>query len=392
MGDDPKLASAYARNIAAPLWGREPAILSIVGTRPEAIKMAPVARALAARRRLRHRLVLTGQHSGLSSFFGGIAADALCELRFDPRGRSAVGLREGLHRRLCGHLQSDRPDLVLVHGDTTSALAGAFAARDCGLDVAHVEAGLRSFDLRQPWPEEGHRVVIDALSSLLFAPTERAAANLRRDWRVKGDILVTGNTGIDALLETVRTLPPSPRSAGKRRPILVTCHRKENQGEAVAAVCDALKRLVRELPVRVELPLHSNPAVRSALERGLAGETFVRLHEPLGYAEMVALMKRCWALLTDSGGLQEEGPALGKPVFVLRAVTERPEALATGNLELVGTEPGRIVAAVRSLFEDPEKLERMSRPCLAFGDGRAAPRIAAAVEQWLMRRRWGDRR
>jgi UDP-N-acetylglucosamine 2-epimerase (non-hydrolysing) len=385
MGDDPTRAIADARDRFPPR--RERAIVSIVGTRPEAIKMAPVARALAGRRGFRHRLVLTGQHSGLSSFFGGIAADAVSELRFDPRGRSAVALREGLHRLLCGHLRHDRPDLVLVHGDTTSALAGAFAARDCGLDVAHVEAGLRSFDLRQPWPEEGHRVVIDALSSLLFAPTERAAANLRREWRVKGDILVTGNTGIDALLETVRTLPPAPPSGGERRPVLVTCHRKENQGAAAAAVCDALKRLVRELPVTVELPLHSNPAVRSALERRLAGEAFVRLHEPLGYSEMVALMKSCWILLTDSGGLQEEGPALGKPVFVLRAVTERPEALATGNLELVGTDPERIVAAVRSLFEDPDKVERMSRPCLAFGDGRAAPRIAAAVEQWLAGRR-----
>jgi UDP-N-acetylglucosamine 2-epimerase (non-hydrolysing) len=381
MEDEPGIADA--RHSALPPARRRRAVVSIVGTRPEAIKMAPVARALAGRRGLRHRLVLTGQHSGLSTFFGGLAADSVSQLRFDPRGRSAAGLRESLHRLLCGHLRHDPPDLVLVHGDTTSALAGAFAARDCGLDIAHVEAGLRSFDLRQPWPEEGHRVVIDALSSLLFAPTERAAGNLHREWRVKGDILVTGNTGIDALLETARTLPPAPPCAGRRRPILVTCHRKENQGEAAAAVCDALKRLVRELPVAIELPLHSNPAVRSALEARLAGETFVRLHEPLGYAEMVALIKRCWILLTDSGGLQEEGPALGKPVFVLRAVTERPEALATGNLELVGTEPGRIVAAVRSLFEDPAKLERMSRPCLAFGDGRAAPRIAAAVDQWL---------
>jgi UDP-N-acetylglucosamine 2-epimerase len=358
-------------------------VVAIVGTRPEAIKMAPLARALAERNSLRQQLVLTGQHAGLAPFFTGLAPEAITELRFDPRGRSAVALRESLHGLLCRHLDGDRPDLVLVHGDTTTALAGAFAAGDCGIPVGHVEAGLRSFDLRQPWPEEGHRVVIDALSALLFAPTERAAANLRREWRVKGDIRVTGNTGIDALLDIARGLPPAVPFRGGRRRILVTCHRKENQGEAAAQVCHALKRLVQELPVAVELPLHTNPKVRAALERGLAGEPFVRLHEPLAYAEMVTLMARCWIILTDSGGLQEEGPALGKPVLVLRAVTERPEALATGNLELVGTEPERIVGAVRSLVEDGAKLARMSRPCFAFGDGRAAPRIAAAVEDWL---------
>lgn len=368
---------------AAPL--RPPLVVSIVGTRPEAIKMAPLVRTLERRRSLRHTLLLTGQHAGLAPLFPGTDPGCVAELRFDPRGRTAVLLRETLHRLLCRDLSGARPDLVLVHGDTTSAVAGAFAAWDCGLPVGHVEAGLRSFDLRQPWPEEGNRVVIDALSTLLFAPTARAAENLDREWRVKGRILVTGNTGIDALLETAVRLPPPPPFTGGRRPILVTCHRKENQGEGTALVCRALREMVRLLPIKVELPLHTNPMVRAAIQRELAGVPFIRLHEPLSHGDMIALMKRCWIILTDSGGLQEEGPALGKPVLVLRSVTERPEALATGNLELVGTDPARILGAVCSLLDDPEKLARMSRPCFAFGDGRAAPRIASAIEDWLGR-------
>jgi UDP-N-acetylglucosamine 2-epimerase (non-hydrolysing) len=360
--------------------------VSIVGTRPEAIKMAPLARALGARRALRHRLLLTGQHAGLAPLFPDIHPDSVAELSFDPRGHTAVALRERLHRLLCRTLGGALADLVLVHGDTTSAVAGAFAAWDCGIPLGHVEAGLRSFDLRQPWPEEGNRVVIDALSALLFAPTERAAANLEREWRVKGRILVTGNTGIDALLEAVVRLPAAIPVADGRRPILVTCHRKENQGEGMARVSCALRQLVGELPVTVELPLHTNPKVRAALQRELDRVPHVNLHPPLSHRAMVALMMRCWIILTDSGGLQEEGPALGKPVLVLREVTERPEALATGNLQLVGTDPARIVGAVRSLFEDSGKLARMSRPCFAFGDGRAAPRIASAVEEWLASR------
>jgi len=384
MGDDPDFWPPQRRRAAAP--PPRPLVVSIVGTRPEAIKIAPLARALDRSQSLRHRLLLTGQHSGLAPLFADLCPDRVAELRFDPSRRTAVVLRESLHRLLCRTLAGGRPDLVLVHGDTTSAVAGAFAAWDCGIALGHVEAGLRSFDFRQPWPEEGNRVVIDALSELLFAPTERAAENLSREWRVKGRVLVTGNTGIDALFEAAVRLPPPPPFPDGRRPILVTCHRKENQGDGTARVCRALRQLVRELPVTVELPLHTNPTVRAAIQSELAGVPGIRLHEPLSHGAMVALMRRCWIILTDSGGLQEEGPALGKPVLVLRSVTERPEALATGNLELVGTDPARILEAVASLLENPNKLTRMSRPCLAFGDGKAAPRIASAIEDWLARR------
>jgi len=360
-------------------------IVSIVGTRPEAIKMAPVVRAIAARPGLTQQLLLTGQHAGLKRLFDAIAPEAVRALRYDPRGRTPAKLRESLHRMLCGHFQRERTDLVLVHGDTASAFAGALAAHDCGIPIGHVEAGLRSHDLNQPWPEEGNRVAIDALSALLFAPTEVAANNLVLDRRVKGAIHITGNTGIDALFEARdagRKREPEPRREG-RRTILVTCHRRENQGEPTSGICAALKRLVRSLPVTVVLPLHPNRHVRRNLEEQLRGESEIRLVEPLDYPDMVQLIDRSWLILTDSGGLQEEGPALGTPVLVLRNVTERPEALETGNIELVGAEEERIVAAVVALLEDESRYAAMSRPCLAFGDGHAAPRIADAIEAWL---------
>lgn len=345
--------------------------------------MAPVARALGARKTVDHRLVLTGQHAGLRSYFD-LPEASVRELDFDPRGRTQRGLRNALQALLCGDFRRERVDLVLVQGDTTSAVAGAFAARDCGIPIGHVEAGLRSFDLRQPHPEEGHRIAIDALSDLLFAPTGTAAENLRREERVKGRIWVTGNTGIDALLQArMRLGRRDPGAWGGRRLILVTCHRRENRGEPVRAVCAALKHLVREFPVRVALPLHTNRHTRRGVADALAGTDHTALLEPLDYEAMVRLMDESWLILSDSGGLQEEAPALGKPLLVLRNVTERPEALATGNIELVGTDTGRIVAAVARLLADGRKYERMARPAFPFGDGRASERIAEAVESWL---------
>jgi UDP-N-acetylglucosamine 2-epimerase (non-hydrolysing) len=357
-------------------------IISIVGTRPEAIKMAPVARALGTRTGVDHRLVLTGQHAGLRRCFN-LPEGRVRELDFDPRGRTQRELRRALHARLSADFRADRIDLVLVQGDTTSAVAAAWAARDCGIPLGHVEAGLRSFDLRQPHPEEGHRIVIDALADLLFAPTEAAAANLRRDARTKGRIRVTGNTGIDALLQARAGLAPGRAAEGERRLILATCHRRENQGKPAASVCEALKRLVRQLPVRIGMPLHLNRHTRRAQERSLAGTEHIELLEPRDHEEMVRLMDESWLILSDSGGLQEEAPALGRPLLLLRNVTERPEALATGNVELVGTDPDRIVAAVAGLLGDAAKYARMARPAFPFGDGHAAERIADAIEAWL---------
>jgi UDP-N-acetylglucosamine 2-epimerase (non-hydrolysing) len=363
---------------------RFPLVVSIVGTRPEAIKMAPVVRALSRRPRLLQRLILTGQHSGLARYFD-LPSDVIRELPYDPRGRSAARLRETLHKLLCGYFQRETIDLVLVQGDTASALAGAFAARDCGIPIGHVEAGLRSFDLTQPWPEEGNRVAIDAFSDLLFAPTETAAGNLRRDWRARGQIEVTGNTGIDALLETRARLGPGPPP--HERLILASCHRKENQGAPLQSICAALKRIAAELPVGVAVLLHPNRHARAAMEEALADAPQVRRLEALEYDEMVRMLDRCWLVLSDSGGLQEEGPALGKPVLVLREVTERGEALATGNIELVGTDGARVFDAVARLVADEPRYAAMARPAFPFGDGKASERIAATIQAWLDARR-----
>jgi UDP-N-acetylglucosamine 2-epimerase (non-hydrolysing) len=364
-------------------FGKRRRILSVVGTRPEAIKMAPLVRAIDRREDLAQEVILTGQHGGLSGMF---ESGHLTELDCDPRGRTAPRLRETLHRAISRHPGTAGADLVLVQGDTASAFAGALAARSCGIPVGHVEAGLRSFDLKQPSPEEGNRTAIDALSDLLFAPTEAAAANLRADWRVKGQVFVTGNTGIDALLQ-VREAPPMPQALNAAgRMVLVTCHRKENQGEPVRTICAALRRIVTELPLRIVLPLHPNRHVRSEVETLLCGEPRIRMVEPLEHQEMVRLMDSCWLILTDSGGLQEEGPALGKPVLVMRNVTERGEAVASDSIELVGTETHGIVAAVSRLLAEPERYARMARPAFPFGDGRASERIVAAIDGWFAAR------
>lgn len=362
-----------------------PLLVSVVGTRPEAIKMAPVARALERLPGVEHRIFLTGQHPGLADHFD-LPDGRLRQLGFKPRDRDVERLRSALRALLGGRFRRQPIDLVLVHGDTTSAAAGALAARDCAIPIAHVEAGLRSFDLDRPWPEEGHRVSIDALAELLFAPTEHSAGNLRREPRVKGRIVVTGNSGIDALLRA-RARLPSCAASDERRLILVTCHRRENRGGPARAVCEAIRRMAAELPVRVAAALHLNPRARGAIEDALGGVDHVQLLEPQGHEAMVGLMESSWLILTDSGGLQEEAPALGRPVLVLREETERPEALATGNLELVGTDPERIVAAVAGLLADPRRYALMARRAFPFGDGRASERIAAAIEAWLAERR-----
>lgn len=309
------------------------------------------------------------------------------DLAIDPSHQSAGEIRDSIHHALWGHFVRSRADLVLVQGDTTSALAGALAAKDCAMPVGHVEAGLRSGDLRQPWPEESNRIEIDRISDLLFAPSGGAARNLVREG-VEGAVHVTGNTGIDALLEIRDTLSPRAVSdEGGRKTILVTCHRRESRGAALEGIAAALKRIVRTLPILIVLPLHTNPHVRRSIERLLGGEPHIRLIEPLPYEEMVALMLQSWLILSDSGGLQEEGPALGRPVLVLRDVTERQEAVASGSVDLVGTDPDRIAAAVSALVADRARYALMAAPAFPFGAGDAAPRIAGAIADFLLESR-----
>lgn len=340
--------------------------------------MTPVARALAASPALQQRVVLTGQHAGLHA--GLHFAGATDNLGVNPAYLSAGELCGTIRDRLRPLLAHIHPSLVLVQGDTASALAGALAARDCAIPIGHVEAGLRSFDLQHPWPEEGNRIAIDELSTLLFAPTEASARNLEAEASVRGTIFITGNSGIDALFQA-RGAFPAPKVASDRKFILVTCHRRENRGAELDRLTDALRRIVDRLPLRIVLPLHTNPYVRAGIEQRLSGCAHIHLEEPTGHAEMVALIDASWLILTDSGGLQEEGPALGKPVLVLRSVTERAEA--ADNIELVGTDPNRIFEAVERLWTDAERYRRMATPSLAFGDGHAGERIAAIVERFL---------
>jgi UDP-N-acetylglucosamine 2-epimerase (non-hydrolysing) len=275
------------------------------------------------------------------------------------------------------------PDLLVVQGDTSSALGAALAGFTAGVTVAHVEAGLRTHDPQLPWPEEEYRTAIDAQADLLFAPTAIAAANLEAE-RAPGEIHVTGNTAIDALVETDATLPPPQRQASQPR-ILVTCHRRESWGDGLQSIASALRTLAHRGGLAIDVVLHPNEHVAGAMKASLAGWPGISLLAPCGHRELVSRMREATLVLSDSGGIQEEAPALGVPLLVLREKTERPEGLQCGSARLVGTSAVRIVEEVERLLGDPVALAAMSRRSFPYGDGQAAGRIAAIVEDWLGR-------
>jgi UDP-N-acetylglucosamine 2-epimerase (non-hydrolysing) len=353
----------------------------VVGTRPEAIKMAPVAHALAAHG-LAPTLVFTGQHRLKAEEFGlgGYPAVHLqCPGEQDPHRhvRSVTAALLPLLR--------SPPDLLVVQGDTSSALGGALAGFTAGVPVAHVEAGLRTHDPLLPWPEEEYRSAIDAGAELLFAPTETSAANLLAE-QVRGDIHVTGNTAIDALLAVEAALPPPMLPGGGIPRVLVTCHRRESWGEGLRSIAAALIQLASEGTARIEFVLHPNRHVASEMRLLLDGRTGISLLAPSTHAELLHRIRDADLVLSDSGGIQEEAPALGTPLLVLREKTERPEAIASGNALLVGTSTEAIVAQTRRLLGDPAARAAMSRRAFPFGDGRAAPRIADLIADWLAQR------
>lgn len=362
-------------------------ILLVVGTRPEAIKFAPLAKALQ-QRGLTPRILLTGQHSQLDPAAFGLAAFDIirlrCPAKSDPR-LHAEAVASAIAPSLHG---ATRPDLVLVQGDTSSALGGALAATAAGLPLGHVEAGLRSHDFALPWPEEGNRVDIDRLSHLLFAATEENAANLRQE-EVGGDIHVTGNTAIDALFDIVSSMPPRLENHALPR-LLVTCHRRENWGAAFTPIGLALIELASVPWLRIEFVLHSNPAMAAAARLLLGGHPRIRMVPPMDHRRMVAAIRSAHILLSDSGGIQEEAPALGIPLLVLRSTTERPEGIASGNSRLVGNDREAIVENVHRLLGDGDAHRAMAVPAFPFGDGKSAPRIAALCEQWLARQHQPD--
>ena len=354
---------------------RQYRIALVVGTRPEAIKLSPIAHALADLGEP-PGLFVTGQHAGLELAdhrLDGFPTMPLgCPGQPDPMLHADL-VRAALNRSL----SIDRPELLVVQGDTSSALGGALAASELGIALAHVEAGLRTYDPNLPWPEEENRVAIDKLSGLLFAPTSGNAANLRRE-QLSGRIHVTGNSGIDALASLIGPLPSRrPRRWLPRRhfKLLVTCHRRENWSAGLEGLATALLELVED-SLSADVILPPNHGVTERMHRLLGGKCGISLLPPLSHVATIAAMRAADLVLSDSGGIQEEAPALGVPLLILRDKTERPEGVATGTMELVGTDPERIVAAVDRLRQDRRLLREMARPCLPFGDGRSAPRIA----------------
>lgn len=364
-------------------------VLTVIGTRPEAVKMAPVIAALQRQPELDARVCVTGQHREMLE-------QVLRQFSIEPHFDLAV-MRPGqtLHdvtRAVLGGMREViaecRAECVLVHGDTTTAMASALAAFYSRVPVGHVEAGLRSSDLTQPWPEEFNRRSVDMVSTRLYAPTRAAEANLVREGRSRADIRVTGNTVIDALVQALDTIEVNRELAhamvtqfgyldASRRLLLVTGHRRENHDGGLENVCLALRDLVRQADVEVVYPVHPNPNVERTVRRVLGESRHVFLVPPLDYFPFVWLMRRSYLILTDSGGIQEEAPHLGKPVLVLRNVTERPEAVEAGTVRLVGTDRERIVQEAMHLLCDEGAYAEMAARRNPFGDGTAAIRIAA---------------
>jgi UDP-N-acetylglucosamine 2-epimerase (non-hydrolysing) len=365
-------------------------ILAVVGTRPEGVKMAPVIEALRASDWCRVRVLNTAQHRQLlDDVFDAFSIRPDLDLDLMQSNQSLAALTGRLAIRLDEVLESEAPDMVLAQGDTTTVMMTALCCFYRGIPFGHVEAGLRTGDRRFPFPEEMNRVFAGYLGDLHFAPTTTARDNLLKEG-VPGDAIhVTGNTVIDALLQQAgrADAAPLPIREGLRT-ILVTAHRRENFGAPLQAACDAVLDLVaRYDDVQVLFPVHPNPNVRRVVDATLRGNARIHLCEPLGYREFVAAMQSATLILTDSGGVQEEAPALAKPVLVLRAETERPEAVDAGVVRLVGTDRQRIVAEASRLLDDSAAYADMARGVSPYGDGKAAGRIAGIIRGFLEARR-----
>lgn len=364
-------------------------VLSVFGTRPEAIKMAPVVSKLRERGDVDARVCVTGQHrSMLDEVLRTFGVRPDYDLAVMKPGQTLADVTSGVLLGLQPVLCDFRPDWVVVQGDTTTTMAAALAAFYERIPVAHVEAGLRTGQMYNPWPEEANRKISCVLASRHYPPTEQARRNLLREGVAEGDILVTGNTVIDALLSVVdrirssrdmeRSLRASfPWLQERRKLVLVTGHRRESFGTGFRDICAAISSIANRNDLDIVYPVHLNPNVREPVFSTLGGRGNIHLIEPLDYVSFVYLMSRCHLILTDSGGIQEEAPALGKPVLVMRETSERMEAVQAGVAKLVTTSPDRIVAEVTRLVEDAAAYEAMSRAANPFGDGFAAEKIVS---------------
>lgn len=365
-------------------------IALVFGTRPEAIKLFPVIYRLREHTSLRISVLVTGQHRAMLDQVLTIAdINPDLDLNIMVPNQTLDGLTARLLVGIGEAFDAVRPDVVIVQGDTTSAMVASLAAFYRKIPVAHVEAGLRTGNNYSPWPEEINRRIISTIASLHFAPTKSAAENLTRENVDPVGIHVTGNTGIDALLLTKRRIDSLAALTGgirnviapfhTQRIVLVTAHRRENFDVGLANIAQAITTLSRRDDVVIVFPVHPNPRVRQVMDSTLRGTNKIVLLDPLEYVPFVYLMSAATLILTDSGGIQEEAPSLGKPVLVLRDTTERPEAIEAGTAKLVGTDAKAIVGEAERLLDDPQHYELMSRAVNPYGDGRASERIASVI-------------
>lgn len=365
-------------------------VLLVFGTRPEAIKMAPVVKALRNSPAIDVRVCVTAQHREmLDQVLNLFQIKPDYDLNLMAPGQGLFEITSGALMGLQKVLADASPNLVLVHGDTATTLAASLAAYYERIPVGHVEAGLRTGNIYSPWPEEINRKVAGAITRLHFAPTENAKHNLIAENVPKDHVFVTGNTVIDALFDVVRKLDQESATSDaldeaiafdpSRRTVLVTGHRRESFGEGFLQICDALARLAKRDDIQIIYPVHLNPNVKGPIEAHLDAVERITLIEPQDYLPFVHLMRRADVILTDSGGVQEEAPSLGKPVLVMRDTTERPEAVDAGTVKLVGTDSDRIVWEVSRLLDDPVAYKAMSQAHNPYGDGLASDRIRNAI-------------
>ena len=362
-------------------------IVLVFGTRPEAIKMCPLVNELKSRKTLQTVVCVTGQHRQmldqvLDAF--GVVPDHDLSIMKDRQ--TLFDVTTNILNRIKAVLEAEKPDVVLVHGDTSTTFVTALACFYLQIPVGHVEAGLRTYNIYSPYPEEFNRQAVGILSSYNFAPTEQSRDNLLREGKKAETIYVTGNTAIDALKTTVRTdyTHPQLEWAKGSRLILITAHRRENLGEPMENMFRAIRRCMEEYPdLKAIYPIHMNPAVRATAEKILSGEERIRIIEPLEVLDFHNFLNQSYLVLTDSGGIQEEAPSLGKPVLVMRDTTERPEGIAAGTLKLVGTEEETIYNSFRELLENETEYKRMSNASNPYGDGFASRRIADILEEKL---------
>lgn len=360
-------------------------IMLVFGTRPEAIKMCPLIQELRTRKDIRTLCCVTGQHRQmLDQVLSAFHVTPDYDLAIMKDGQTLFDVTTRVMEELKNVLAEAKPDLVLVHGDTTTTFAAALTCFYMQIPVGHVEAGLRTYQLDSPFPEEFNRQAVGVVAKYHFAPTEQARQNLLRENKKPETIFVTGNTAIDALKTTVRADYQNPELewAKGSRLILLTAHRRENLGEPMRAIFRAVRRIADEVPdVKVLYPVHMNPTIRALAQEILGGDERIRLISPMDVVDFHNMLARSDLVMTDSGGIQEEAPSLGKPVLVLRDTTERPEGVAAGTLKLVGTDEETIYREAKRLLTDEAAYHRMSVASNPYGDGQACRRIADILEK-----------